>query len=73
MTVRVARIPSMAELLRVIKVAHLSHMTSMSRNKLKPAEGDKSLEQERLLSEWYGACLLNELSLPLSRGNSVHE
>lgn len=46
MTVKVARIPCMAELLRAIKVAHLSHMTSMSRNKLKPAEGDKSLEHE---------------------------
>lgn len=43
------------ELLEVIKVAHLSHMTSMSRNKLTPAEGDKSLEHEQLLSE-LGGC-----------------
>lgn len=48
MTVKVSQSPYSIwrrERLRVIKVAHLGHMTSMSRNKLTTAEGDKSLEQ----------------------------
>lgn len=41
----------------LVKVAHLSHMTSMSRTKLTPPEGDKSLENEQLLPECY-ACYI---------------
>lgn len=63
------------ELLRVIKVAHLSHMTSISWNKLTPAEWDKSLEHEQLISARGGcyAGFLNMLSPPQSCGNGVHE
>lgn len=43
------------ELLNIIKVAHLNHMTSLSRSKLTPADGDKSLKHEKLQPYFYGS------------------